>query len=99
MDYLGLKPGYIKRAALAWYSDHYHTPLGLNEPYAYSYLFGYSIDLPPHSAKLTLPNNDKIRIAAIVVAREGPEVTPAQPLYDTLNRTDNQQGDDRVASR
>ena len=39
-DYLGLKPGYIKRDPLAWYVSHYHTPAGLNQPYAYSYLFG-----------------------------------------------------------
>lgn len=84
-DYLGLTPGYIKRASLAWYSDHHHTPEGLNEPYAYSYLFGYSIALPPHATTLTLPNNDNIRILAISVAREEPAVRPAQPLYDTLN--------------
>ena len=84
-DYLGLTPGYIKRANLAWYADHYHTPQGLNEPYAYSYLFGYSIALPPHATTLTLPNNDNIRILAVSVAREDPAVAPAQPLYDTLN--------------
>jgi alpha-mannosidase len=37
---------------------------------------------------LTLPNNDKIRIFAISVAEENPELTQAQPLYDTLNRTE-----------
>lgn len=92
-DYLGLEPGYIKRAALAWYSDHYHTPQGLNEPYEYSYLFGYSIALPPHATTLTLPDNDKIRILAISVARDVPQVSPAQPLYDTLQNPDRQPGD------
>lgn len=32
---------------------------------------------------LTLPDNDRVRILAITVAREGPGVFPAQPLYDT----------------
>ena len=92
-DYLGLEQGYIKRAPLAWYSDHYHTPEGLNEPYEYSYLFGYSIGLPPHATTLTLPNNDKIRILAVTVVHDVPQVKPAQPLYDTLRDSDKQAGD------
>ncbi|MFZ0744618.1 MAG: glycoside hydrolase family 38 C-terminal domain-containing protein [Terracidiphilus sp.] len=83
-DYLGLQPGYIKRATLAWYVSHHHTPDGLNEPYQYSYLFVYGMELPAHARTLTLPKNDKIRILAISVAKEGPDVKPAQPLYDTL---------------
>jgi alpha-mannosidase len=84
-DYRGLIPGYIKRADLAWYADHYHTPQGLNEPYAYSYLFGYSIKMPPHATTLTLPKNDNIRILAVSLAREEPDAIPVQPLYDTLD--------------
>ncbi len=85
-DYLGLRSGYIKRNALAWYVSHYHTPTGLNEPYAYSYLFGYALDLPSHARTLTLPDNPNIRILAVSVATAQPEVTPVQPLYDTLNK-------------
>jgi alpha-mannosidase len=87
-DYLGLQPGYIKPATLAWYASHHHTPDGLNEPYQYSYLFAYAIDLPAHAKKLTLPANDKIRILAVSVAREKPDVRPVQPLYDNLGRTE-----------
>jgi len=87
-DYIGLTPGYIKAAPLAWYASHHHTPGGLNEPYEYSYLFAYSMELPPHATTLVLPKNDNIRILAISVARENPQVLPAQPLYDTLKCTD-----------
>ncbi len=83
-DYIGLGQGYIKRAALAWYASHHHTPEGLNEPYAYSYLFAYAIDMPAHAATLVLPKNDNIRVLAVSVVREETQVTPAQPLYDTL---------------
>jgi alpha-mannosidase len=83
-DYLGLQPGYIKPATLAWYASHHHTPDGLNEPYQYSYIFAYAIDLPVHAKKLTLPANDKIRILAVSVAKEEPDVRPVQPLYDSL---------------
>jgi len=80
----GIQPGYIKRADLAWYCDHRHNAAGENEPYAYSYLFAYPIELPAGAKTITLPDNDKIRVLAISVAGENPEVTPAQPLYDVL---------------
>jgi alpha-mannosidase len=83
-DYLGLKPGYIKRADLAWYASHHHTSDGLNEPYQYSYLFAYAIDLPANARTLTLPDNAKVRVLAVSVAEENPEMKPAQPLYDVL---------------
>jgi alpha-mannosidase len=87
LEYTGLTPGLIKRAPLAWYASHHHNPDGTDEPYAYSYLFVYPIELPPNARTLTLPDNDKIRILAITVANESSQLWPAQPLYDTLERT------------
>jgi alpha-mannosidase len=87
-EYVGLTPGYVKTADLAWYCSHHHTKDGLNEPYQYSYLFAYSIDLPPGAQTLTLPNNDKIRILALSVAQDGPSLSAATPLYDTLGRSE-----------
>ena len=80
----GLKPGFIKRADLAWYSSHHHDAAGKNVDYAYSYLFAYAIDLPPAAKTIKLPHNDSIRILAISLAEENPEVKPAHPLYDVL---------------
>jgi alpha-mannosidase len=80
----GIKPGYIKRAALAWYCSHHHNAAGENVPYRYSYLFAYPIDLPAGAKAITLPDNDKIRVLAISVADENATVKPAQPLYDVL---------------
>jgi alpha-mannosidase len=37
---------------------------------------------------LTLPNNDIVKVLAVSVTDEGPLVTPAQPLYDTLGRSE-----------
>jgi alpha-mannosidase len=82
----GIKPGFIKRAPLAWFASHHHTADGASEPYAYSYLFTYTIDLPADAKTLTLPDNDRIRIMAITVSNEAKQVLPAQPLYDTLTR-------------
>jgi len=80
----GIRAGYIKRANLAWYCSHHHNAAGENVPYRYSYLFAYPIELPPGAKTIQLPDNDPIRILAISVAEENPELRPAQPLYDVL---------------
>ncbi len=82
----GLTPGFIKRAPIAWFASHRHTAEGTNEPYAYSYLFAYAIDLPPGARTITLPDNDKIRVLAATVSDEDSSLVEAQPLYDTLIR-------------
>lgn len=84
----GIQPGYIKRATLAWYSDHHHDAAGKNVPYSYSYLFAYPIDLPYGAKTLTLPDNENVRVLAVSVADENPQATPAEPLYDTLGRSE-----------
>ncbi|HEX7958862.1 MAG TPA: glycoside hydrolase family 38 C-terminal domain-containing protein, partial [Terriglobales bacterium] len=89
LEYTGLTPGFIKTASVAWYASHHHNPDGTDEPYSYSYLFAYPIDLPANAKTLTLPDNDKIRILAITVANESGQLWPAQPLYDTLERSSN----------
>ena len=85
-EMLGLKPGFIKRADIGWFASHRHGADGHAEPYAYSYLFVYAIDIPPGGKTLVLPENDRIRILAVSVAAEPWVITPAQPLYDTLAR-------------
>jgi alpha-mannosidase len=85
---VGIRPGYIKRAELAWYCSHHHDSVGKNVAYSYSYLFGYSMALPAGARTITLPNNSNVRILAISVAKENPEIAPAQPLYDTLDRSE-----------
>jgi alpha-mannosidase len=80
----GMKPGYIKRADLAWYNSRHHNAAGENVSYRYSYLFAYSLDLPGTAKTITLPVNDKIRILAISLAQENPLIRPAFPLYDVL---------------
>ncbi len=83
-EMLGLRPGFIKRADVAWFASHRHDSRGASEPYAYSYLFAYSIQVPPNARTLTMPDNDRIRILAVTVADEPGQVRPAQPLYDAL---------------
>ena len=86
-DYVGLREGFIKPATVAWYASHQHTSAGLNQPYAYSYIFSYSLNLPAGARTLTLPTNPNVRIMAVSVAKVGPEVTQATPLFDVLQHT------------
>ena len=81
---VGITPRFIKRAPVAWFASHRHTPAGTNEAYAYSYLFAYTIDVPLGVKTLTLPRNDSVRILAITGSNERTEVKPAHALYDTL---------------
>jgi alpha-mannosidase len=97
-DYVGLTAGYVKPASLAWYASHRHTIDGLNEPYQYSYLFAYPIDLNGNERAITLPNNEKIRILAVSVAEENSQVHPVQSLYDTLNRTEPAPNSEKAVS-
>jgi len=83
-DMTGIKPGYIKRADLAWYCSHHHSAAGENVAYRYSYLFAYPLAVPPGTKTITLPDNDKIRILGISVTTGNPVVNPALPLYDVL---------------
>ncbi|MCP9494905.1 MAG: glycosyl hydrolase-related protein [Pyrinomonadaceae bacterium MAG19_C2-C3] len=82
----GITPGFIKPAPVAWFASHHHTADGHSAPYSYSYLFAYTLDLPPDAKTLTLPDNDKIRIMALTVSDEAAQLRPAHPLYDTLER-------------
>ena len=87
MDFTGkITPGFIKRADIAWYSSHRHDRDGSNEPYAYSYLYAFPIDLPQGATSITLPDNDKVRVLAITVANDHAAALPAQPLYDVLDK-------------
>lgn len=87
-EMVGIRPGFIKRSDIAWFSSQRHNSDGNAEAYAYSYMFAYAIDLPAGTTTITLPDNERIRILAITLADELPGVTPASPLYDTLIRND-----------
>src|SRR5207244_12737672 len=84
----GLRPGLINLADVSWFISQRRSADGSPDPYAYSYLFAYALDLPRGSRTLTLPDNDRIRILAVTVAEEPWVVIPAHPLYDTLERNE-----------
>jgi hypothetical protein len=81
-----LNAAFIKEAPIAWFASHRHDAAGANEIYNYAYLFAYALDIPAGATTLKLPDNDKVRILAVTVSKEGGAVTPAQPLYDKLGK-------------
>jgi alpha-mannosidase len=89
-EFTGFKPAFIKRAPVAWFASHHHTAEGANEPYAYCYLFAYTLAIPDGAKSLTLPDNDKIRIMAITLADQPGSLLPAQQLIDTLEASGRQ---------
>jgi len=69
-DFTGsLTPAYIKPAPVAWFASHRHGTDGANEPYSYSYLCAYAVDIPAGATTLTLPVNERIKVMAITVEK------------------------------
>jgi alpha-mannosidase len=75
-----IRRGFVKRDEIAWVGSHRHDRSG-NQPYIGSYLFLYAIDLPAGTRELRLPNDNRIRIMAITLAREPFHLWPAMSLY------------------
>src|SRR5205814_2988911 len=63
---------------------HRHHPTLGNEPYRFSYLFKYAIDLPVGATSMTLPNNDRVKIFAMTLVKNDHNAVAAQSLHDTL---------------
>jgi alpha-mannosidase len=91
LPFAGVKPGYVKKAEVAWYASHRHLPGAGNGYYEYTYLFKSGFDVPKGATSITLPNDPRVRIFAISVAKgTQDDARPAAPLYDTLD--DHQPG-------
>jgi alpha-mannosidase len=77
-----LRPAFIKRDEVAWVGTHRHAPEG-NEPYIFTNLFKYRLDVPKGATTLTLPRNRRIRIMAVSAAKNvNDETRPAKDLYE-----------------
>jgi len=75
-----IRPGFVKRDEVAYVGTHRHAPDG-DQVYIPTYLFLYAIDLPPALQQVQLPNNDKVRILAVTVARRKYHLWPVTALY------------------
>lgn len=84
-EYAGLRPGYIKRQPIAWYSDHLRLKNGENDPYRFCYLFRYAVSVPKGARSVVLPTDGRIRLFAATLSNQPTDVPAAHPLYDVLD--------------
>ena len=80
---------YLKGDNIAWFASHCHLAYpSKNLAYQYSYIFKYEINLPPNAKTITLPENDKIKIFAISLAKnEVDDTRVLQPLSDDFSNS------------
>ena len=77
-----LIPGYIHREPIAWFSHHIHNATR-NEAYRFGYIFACELERPKDAKTLTLPNDPRIKIFAVSMAKtDDARIASAQPLYD-----------------
>ena len=82
----GLVPAYEKDAEVVWFSSHSRDAAGADRYYQYSYLFKFSLPLTPGARTLTLPNNPRIRLFAVSVARGTHDAgTLVSPVIETFS--------------
>jgi alpha-mannosidase len=85
---LDVKPPFLHQDDIAWFASHYHFGYpSANVPYTYCYLFKYEIDLPKNTTEVTLPDNDRIKIFALTVAKkDADDIRLLQPLSDDFSK-------------
>jgi len=84
----GIESPFSKQDNIAWFASHIHQAYpSANLAYQYCYLYKYEIHLPMGAKTIKLPDNDKIKILAMTLAKgAGEDVTPLQPLYDDFHQ-------------
>jgi len=74
--------GYIKPATVAWYADRKRLASGKDDPYAFCYLYRYSIALPDDAQTLTLPNAPGVRLLAATITENSNDAEAAVQLVE-----------------
>lgn len=77
-------PAFYKSGRIAWVTSHRHDAHGKNKAWDLCYLYSYRIALPDGLQTITLPDEERIRILAMVVVEDGggdaPEVSLEHPF-------------------
>lgn len=80
----GVENAFLKKDNISWYSSHRHLSYpSKNESYQFAYMFKYEIELSKDVNKIKLPENSKIKILALTVAKNtGDDIEILTPLSD-----------------
>jgi alpha-mannosidase len=75
---------FAKTDNIAWFASHRHSGYpSKNEAYQYCYLYKYEITIPKGAKTLTLPDNNLIKLLALIAATTPIDhLQPLQSLYD-----------------
>lgn len=77
----GVKPGYINRDRLEWYSTHTHKN-GTDQAYRFGYLYTLIIDIPKNAESIELPDNSAVYIMAATVSEQNCRAADIRSLKD-----------------
>lgn len=84
---LSINKPFTKRSDIAWFASHtHHEYPSKNNAYKFCYLKKYEINLPPNATSIKMPDNNRIKIMAITVAKPcWDDIKELQPLYDDFS--------------
>ena len=83
--------GYLKDAEVAYVGTHRHSGEG-DQPYEFTYMFKFAIDLPEKATEVVLPDNKDIVIfAATLTNVAAASVCPVSELFRTANKCNRYQ--------
>ena len=87
----GHTEGYLKDAEVAYVGTHRHSGEG-DQPYEFTYMFKFAIDLPEKATEVVLPDNKDIVIfAATLTNVAAASVCPVSELFRTANKCNRYQ--------
>lgn len=82
----GHTKGYLKPQRIGHIGTHRHSSTK-DEPYEFTYMFDYVLDIPKGAKEVILPKNKNVALFAASVSENGmKDVTPLSPLFSTANR-------------
>jgi len=81
----GHTKGYLKNAEVAYVGTHRHSAEN-DEPYEFTYMFKYAINIPKDARQIVLPKNENIVIFSATFVNEAQGITPVSELFRTGNR-------------
>ena len=70
LSFKEVAPGYLRPDPLAWFCSHRHSAEGSNEIYRYCYVYRYRIGLLGPVKRLTLAQDERIKILALTLGRD-----------------------------
>lgn len=85
--------GYIKNADVAYIGTHRHSATQ-DEPYEFTYMFKYALDIPKGARQLVLPDDENVVVFAATLVNEPERISPAGALFGTNNKDNKLESED-----